>query len=66
MKSNAVDDLLIIMRLILLLLINKRCLGTMELHMRGTDLEATLCVYIERLGARCPGILLNLLHSAPS
>jgi hypothetical protein len=44
MKSNAANDLLIIMRLIFLFLINQRCPGTLELHMRGTDIDAALCV----------------------
>lgn len=37
MKSNAANDLLIIMRLIFLLLINQRCPEALGLPMRGAD-----------------------------
>lgn len=39
MKSNAANDLLIIMRLIFPLLINQRCPGALGLHMREADLD---------------------------
>lgn len=42
MKSNAANDLLIIMRLIFLLLINQRCPGALGLPMRGADPDAAL------------------------
>lgn len=40
MKSNAANDLLIIVRLIFPLLINQRCPGDLGLHMRGADPDA--------------------------
>lgn len=46
MKSNAANDLLIIMSLIFPLLINQRCPGALGIHMRGADLDTAL-------GRRC-------------
>lgn len=42
MKSNAANDLLIIMSLIFPLLINQRCPRALGLRMRGADLDAAL------------------------
>lgn len=53
MKSNAANDLLIIVRLIFPLRINQRCPGALGLHMRGTDLDAALVRGVWA-GARSP------------
>lgn len=42
MKSNAANDLLIIVKLIFLPLINQRCPGALGLPMRGADPDTAL------------------------
>lgn len=60
MKSNAANDLLIIMSLIFPLLINQRCPRALGLHMRGADLDAALGRGVG--WSQVPLILSGLLH----